>query len=230
VPEHSGGYGAQSSDQQSKLLQSIGLAAISTMLGGGTNPMLSSLMSSGAGADPRSGGGSSALENLLGRETLEGLLKTQSVGGSTAPGYSSSGGAPFSSGTYEQPSTRAEHREYTRSSAREHGGEESSRRSDPYSSDRRYSSPDRSYKYRSEGNKNQIFVRNIPFTLNLQQLRDFFRHAGHIVDCEILKDKEGRSRGCATVRFDSGAECERAVNMFHRSHLQGREVEVRIDN
>ena len=53
-------------------LQSIGLAAISSMLGGASNPMLSGLISSGAVADPKSGSGSSALENLLGREALEG--------------------------------------------------------------------------------------------------------------------------------------------------------------
>ena len=54
------------------LSQSIGLAAISSMLGGTSNPMLTNLIQSAGGADVR-GGSSSALENLLGRDTMEGL-------------------------------------------------------------------------------------------------------------------------------------------------------------
>lgn len=231
------GYGSSSgapppsSDQQSKLLQSIGLAAISSMLGGGSNPVLSNLMqSAGGSADPRSSSGS-ALENLLGRDTLEGLLKTQSVGASAGGSSSSAAaaayqGAPPGYGAY-QDSARAEHREYG-SRERER---ESDRSRDPYSSRRdspeRYSS---SSKYRQEPAKNGIFVRNIPFTLTNQQLRDYFRHAGHISDCSVMLDKEGRSRGCGTVRFESVSECERAINMFHRSLLQGREIEVKMDN
>lgn len=220
--------GNPNADQQSKLLQSIGLAAISSMLGGTNNPMLSGLMGAagGGGSDARGG---SSLENLLGRDTLEGLLKTQNVAGSAASNAAAGGynaGQGYSSG-YES-SSRHEHRDYGSGSR----DREESRRSDQYSSERSRHSPDRyNNKYRSEpaSNKNQIFVKNIPFTLGTQQLRDFFRHAGHIVDCSIMMDKEGRSRGCGIVRFESSSDCERAVNMFHRSQMQGREVEVRLD-
>jgi len=61
-------------------------------------------------------------------------------------------------------------------------------------------------------------------------LKDFFRHAGPITGCDILTDKKGDSRGCATVLFDDKEHAERAVNMFHRSHLSGREIEVKFDN
>lgn len=227
--QQSGGYSAGSAgtDQQSKLLQSIGLAAISSMLGGNNNPMLTNLINSAGGADSR-GSSSSALENLLGRDTMEGLLKTQSVGGSAGGGGSGSyGGSGFSSSTPYESSSRSEHRDYS-------SRDREDRRSDPYSGERtstRQYSPDRySNKYRSEpSSKNQIFVRNIPYTLGNQQLKDYFRHSGHIVDCSIMTDKEGRSRGCGVVRFESASDCERAVNMFHRSHLQGREIEVRLD-
>lgn len=241
-PDHASGYGQQPGgpgygssapppDQQSKLLQSIGLAAISSMLGGNTNPMLTNLINSAGAADAR-GGSSSALENLLGRDTMEGLLKTQSVGGSGGGGGSSGGGygaAGYPSSSPYESSSRSEHRDYSSS-----GRDRDERRSDPYGSGDRLSSrrsPDRySDKYRSDtGPKNQIFVRNIPFTIGSQQLRDYFRHSGHIVDCTVMTDKEGRSRGCGTVRFESAGDCERAVNMFHRSHLQGREIEVRLD-
>ncbi|KAL5249238.1 hypothetical protein ACHWQZ_G018184 [Mnemiopsis leidyi] len=229
--QQSGGYSAGSAgaDQQSKLLQSIGLAAISSMLGGNNNPMLTNLINSAGGADSR-GSSSSALENLLGRDTMEGLLKTQSVGGSAGGGGGGSGsygGSGFSSSTPYESSSRSEHRDYS-------SRDREDRRSDPYSGERtstRQYSPDRySNKYRSEpSSKNQIFVRNIPYTLGNQQLKDYFRHSGHIVDCSIMTDKEGRSRGCGVVRFESASDCERAVNMFHRSHLQGREIEVRLD-
>ena len=60
------------------ITQSIGLAAISSMLGGNNNPMLTNLINSAGGADSR-GSSSSALENLLGRDTMEGLFKLTSV-------------------------------------------------------------------------------------------------------------------------------------------------------
>ncbi|XP_063690644.1 myelin expression factor 2-like isoform X2 [Bolinopsis microptera] len=237
--QQSGGYGASpaaGSDQQSKLLQSIGLAAISSMLGGTANPMLSNLINSAGAADVR-GGSSSALENLLGRDTMEGLLKTQSVGGSAGGGGGSGGtsgggggggyGASYSSSTPYESSSRSEHKDYSSGRDREE------RRSDPYGEARSSGrhSPDRySNKYREQvSSKNQIFVKNIPFNIGTQQLRDYFRHCGHIVDCSILMEKDGRSRGCGTIRFESASDCERAVNMFHRSHLQGREIEVRLD-
>ena len=56
------------------ITQSIGLAAISSMLGGNNNPMLTNLINSAGGADSR-GSSSSALENLLGRDTMEGLFR-----------------------------------------------------------------------------------------------------------------------------------------------------------
>ena len=110
------------SAQQSQLLQSIGLAAISSMLQGGNNTMLSGLMgSAGAGGDSRASG--SALENLLGRDTLEGLLKTQNVGSSSAGGAAAAAVAASSypsavPSPYAQqeppPSSRTEHRDYSR--------------------------------------------------------------------------------------------------------------------
>ena len=60
------------------ITQSIGLAAISSMLGGNNNPMLTNLINSAGGADSR-GSSSSALENLLGRDTMEGLFKLTQV-------------------------------------------------------------------------------------------------------------------------------------------------------
>ena len=55
----------------------------------------------------------------------------------------------------------------------------------------------------------------LPFNLGAEQLRDFFRHAGHIMDYKVLSDKEGRSRGCGTVRFENSGDCERAVSILN---------------
>lgn len=258
-PNMGGGGGAQ----QAQILQSIGLAAISSMLQGGGGPggaqnILGGLFNGGAPGGPQGG---SALENLLGRDAIDGLLRTQNVGGNMGGGdyrgdyrdnrdnYNREFRGPdrdmrgpdMRGPDMRGPDMRMDHRAGGMDNSRDmdrgygpprggnHGGNQGGSHGGSHGGNHGGNSGGNSNSG-AGGKKAKIFVRNIPFTLNNQQLRDYFRHAGEVQDVNILLDKKGDSRGCGTVTFAGAPEAERAVNMFHRSHLSGREIEVKLDS
>nr|XP_033776275.1 myelin expression factor 2 isoform X2 [Geotrypetes seraphini] len=79
---------------------------------------------------------------------------------------------------------------------------------------------------RSKGN--QIFVRNLPFDLTWQKLKEKFSQCGHVMFAEI-KTENGKSKGCGTVRFDSPETAEKACRIMNGVKISGREIDVRLD-
>jgi len=75
----------------------------------------------------------------------------------------------------------------------------------------------------------RVFVRNLPFSVKWQDLKDKFREAGRIVRADIKTNDDGRSKGCGTVTFESTDDANRAVSLFNQNRIDGREIEVRID-
>ncbi|KAG0210011.1 hypothetical protein BGX33_005181 [Mortierella sp. NVP41] len=60
-------------------------------------------------------------------------------------------------------------------------------------------------------NTRQIYVANLPYSVNWKDLKDFFRKAGPVDRADIFQDREGRSRGTGTVSFDSSHDVGRAI-------------------
>ncbi|EMP29134.1 Myelin expression factor 2 [Chelonia mydas] len=82
---------------------------------------------------------------------------------------------------------------------------------------------------RERGSKgNQIFVRNLPFDLTWQKLKEKFSQCGHVMFAEI-KMENGKSKGCGTVRFDSPESAEKACRIMNGIKISGREIDVRLD-
>ncbi|XP_039073974.1 myelin expression factor 2 isoform X3 [Hyaena hyaena] len=75
---------------------------------------------------------------------------------------------------------------------------------------------------------NQIFVRNLPFDLTWQKLKEKFSQCGHVMFAEI-KMENGKSKGCGTVRFDSPESAEKACRIMNGIKISGREIDVRLD-
>ncbi|PWN30099.1 RNA-binding domain-containing protein, partial [Jaminaea rosea] len=69
--------------------------------------------------------------------------------------------------------------------------------------------PDGSYYGRT------LFVGNLSYATQWQDLKDLFRAAGNILRADIALGSEGRSRGFGTALFGSKEEAARAVRMFH---------------
>ncbi|XP_068131530.1 myelin expression factor 2 [Hyperolius riggenbachi] len=82
---------------------------------------------------------------------------------------------------------------------------------------------------RDQRNKGcQIFVRNLPFDLTWQKLKEKFSQCGRVMFAEI-KTENGKSKGCGTVRFDAPETAEKACRLMNGIKINGREIDVRLD-
>ncbi|KAI0090429.1 hypothetical protein BDY19DRAFT_771849 [Irpex rosettiformis] len=60
-----------------------------------------------------------------------------------------------------------------------------------------------------------LFVGNLPFHIQWQDLKDLFRQAGTILRADVALGPDGRSRGFGTVVFATELDAERGVRMFN---------------
>jgi len=75
----------------------------------------------------------------------------------------------------------------------------------------------------------RIFVANMEYKVDERKLKEVFRLAGKVVGIELSRDKEGKSRGFATVVYDHPVEAVQAISMFHNQQLFDRKLSVRYD-
>lgn len=83
--------------------------------------------------------------------------------------------------------------------------------------------PDGSYYGRT------LFVGNLSYATQWQDLKDLFRSAGNILRADIALGAEGRSRGFGTALFGTKDEAARAVRLFHGYDHNGRTLKVHFD-
>ncbi|KAJ4490184.1 hypothetical protein J3R30DRAFT_3399592 [Lentinula aciculospora] len=82
----------------------------------------------------------------------------------------------------------------------------------------------------SSGNAcRNLFVGNLPFHCQWQDLKDLFRQAGTIIRADVALGQDGRSRGFGTVVFATDYDAERAVKMFNGYEYNGRVLKVHYD-
>ncbi|KAK6201631.1 uncharacterized protein RJT21DRAFT_36632 [Scheffersomyces amazonensis] len=73
----------------------------------------------------------------------------------------------------------------------------------------------------------EVFIGNLPFSVNWQALKDLMRQAGEVVRADVKLDWSGNSKGFGTVVFSSVAEADKAIEMFQGYELEGRELNTR---
>jgi RNA recognition motif-containing protein len=75
----------------------------------------------------------------------------------------------------------------------------------------------------------KLFVGNLPFTVDTNQLQDLFAQAGQIVSAEVKIDRmTNRSRGFGFVEMSSDEETQKAIEMFNGYSLEGRALVVNV--
>lgn len=74
-----------------------------------------------------------------------------------------------------------------------------------------------------------LFVGNLPFHCQWQDLKDLFRAAGNIQRADVALNEDGRSRGFGTVLFASPEDARRAVRLYHGYEYSGRILKVHFD-
>ena len=76
---------------------------------------------------------------------------------------------------------------------------------------------------------NRIFVANLDYKVDEKKLKEVFRIAGKVLGVELSRDKDGKSRGFATVVYDHPVESVQAISMFNNQQLYDRKINVRFD-
>lgn len=72
-----------------------------------------------------------------------------------------------------------------------------------------------------------VCVRNLPYSLKWQDLKEKFKAVADVRFAEI-KMENGRSAGWGLVRFGNPDDAQRAISLMNRSRIDGREVDVKM--
>ena len=73
----------------------------------------------------------------------------------------------------------------------------------------------------------RLYVGNLPYSVDEQQLRDLFGKAGAVTDVAIITDREtGRSKGFAFVTMASADEATKAISQFNNYPMDNRNLTV----
>lgn len=70
-----------------------------------------------------------------------------------------------------------------------------------------------------------IFVGNLPWLLTSAELYTMFQ-SFRPVECQVLTNMYGKSRGFAIVKFASEGDAARAIAALHNVEVSGRNIEV----
>ena len=72
-----------------------------------------------------------------------------------------------------------------------------------------------------------IYVGNLPYGINRDQLRDVFAAYGEVAAARIVTDREtGRSKGFGFVEMPDAAQAQAAIDALNGSEIGGRKVVV----
>lgn len=73
----------------------------------------------------------------------------------------------------------------------------------------------------------KLFVGNLSFNTNEQDLHDLFSKAGTVASVNVIRDRDtGRSRGFAFVEMANQSEAEKAITMLHGTMVGERPMVV----
>jgi len=74
-----------------------------------------------------------------------------------------------------------------------------------------------------------LFIGNLPFTMDDRKLQDTFATAGTVVSAKVVTDKySGKSRGFGFIEMSSDEEAKKAIELFNGTTVEGRPLVVNI--
>jgi nucleolin len=89
---------------------------------------------------------------------------------------------------------------------------------------RKESSDDEDEKKPAE-DKVELYVSNVPYSVEESSIDDYFSKYGKVVNVKLLKDKMGRSKGIAFVKFENSSQATKALGA-NETELEGRKIRV----
>uniref|UniRef100_A0A914YEB3 RRM domain-containing protein n=1 Tax=Panagrolaimus superbus TaxID=310955 RepID=A0A914YEB3_9BILA len=84
------------------------------------------------------------------------------------------------------------------------------------------------FKYSTNIERNKLFVKNLPFKCNNDQLKEEFSVYGKVNDARIVTKKSGMSKCCGYVEFETEADAGKALSA--QIEIDGRPISVWISN
>jgi RNA recognition motif-containing protein len=73
----------------------------------------------------------------------------------------------------------------------------------------------------------EIFVSNIPFGANPEDIRQLFERYGAVGRVNLITDREtGRPRGFGFVEMPNASEAQRAIEELQNVNMQGRQLTI----
>ena len=73
----------------------------------------------------------------------------------------------------------------------------------------------------------KLFVGNLPFSVNEEELRRIFGRAGSVTSARVITDRDsGRSKGYGFVEMGTSEEAEAAIQMLQGTDVDGRPIKV----
>ncbi len=77
--------------------------------------------------------------------------------------------------------------------------------------------------------KKKLYVGNLPYSVNSDELRKIFSEFGEVVDAIVLSDKfSGRSKGFGFVTFATEEMAQSAIEGLNGKEVGGRNLVVNI--
>jgi RNA recognition motif-containing protein len=75
----------------------------------------------------------------------------------------------------------------------------------------------------------KLFVANLSFRVNDEDLNQAFAEYGKIISAKVVKDKfSGRSRGFGFVEMEEDAEADKAIEELNNAEFDGKVIAVSV--
>ncbi|MGB9763282.1 MAG: RNA recognition motif domain-containing protein [Minisyncoccia bacterium] len=76
-------------------------------------------------------------------------------------------------------------------------------------------------------NSKKLFVGNLPYAVNDEQLESLFGQAGIVESASVITDKySGRSKGFGFVEMSTIEEAQKAIDTLNGYEIDGRKINV----
>ena len=73
----------------------------------------------------------------------------------------------------------------------------------------------------------RIYVGNLPYSVNDDELRNIFGQFGEVAAAEVIKDKfSGQSKGFGFVDMPNNSEADAAIKALNETEMKGRKLTV----
>ena len=73
----------------------------------------------------------------------------------------------------------------------------------------------------------KIYVGNLPFSVDLEKLKELFASYGEIEDAIVISDKfSGRSKGFGFITFKDEESAKKAIAEMNEKEVEGRPLKV----